>query len=100
MGSSTCSAASPLSAPNVFGTVDPLGGTPLTQVGTLTIPLEPTGTVHLPSQRVLNLKVSRPFPLGGGKRLLLDMQVFNVLNNNTPTTVTTSQVRLSTGLTL
>jgi hypothetical protein len=71
----------------VFGTVDPLGGRPLSQAGTLNIPLEPLGSDHLQPQKVVNLKIARPFPLPGGTRLQVDVQVFNLLNDNTPTTV-------------
>jgi hypothetical protein len=69
-----------------FRTADPLGGKPLTQVGTVTIPLEPLGASRLDPQRVLNLRAARLFNLRG-QQLTLSFQLFNALNNNTATTV-------------
>jgi hypothetical protein len=70
-----------------FRTVDPLGGTPLSQVGTITIPLEPLGADRMPPQRVLNLKLSRPIVAINGRHLNVTLQVFNVFNNNAPTSI-------------
>ena len=69
-----------------FRTADPLGGKPLTQVGTVTVALEPLGATRLDPQRVLNLRAARMVSLGR-QQLTFSFQVFNVLNDNTPTTV-------------
>jgi len=53
----------------------------------VTIPLEELGAQRDPAQHVVNLKASRPITFGGGRRLSLSFEVFNVLNVNTPTTV-------------
>jgi hypothetical protein len=54
--------------------------------GTVTIPLEPFGSERNPAQRVLNLRLARPFKFGR-HTLTVSGQVFNLLNANVPTTV-------------
>ena len=70
-----------------FRTTDPQGGKPLTQVGNVTIPLEPLGASRNKPQGVLNVRVARPFRFSGNQEVSLSFQVFNALNANTPTTV-------------
>jgi hypothetical protein len=70
-----------------FRTADPLGGTALSQVGTITVPLEPLGAHRLPPQTVLNLKFARTFKIGPSVRLIPTFQIFNALNDNTPTAI-------------
>jgi hypothetical protein len=69
-----------------FTKTDPLGGTCWCQVASLNVPVGTYGAVRNPPQKVLNLKLARPLPLGKA-RLTLALQVFNVLNDNTPTTI-------------
>jgi outer membrane receptor protein involved in Fe transport len=54
--------------------------------GTVTLPLEPFGSERAPAQRVLNLRVARPFRLST-RRLTLTAQVYNLFNTNSATTV-------------
>jgi hypothetical protein len=53
----------------------------------VTLPLEALGTQRDPAQHVVNLKASRPFRLGGQRRISLSGEVFNLFNVNTATTV-------------
>jgi hypothetical protein len=53
----------------------------------VTIPLEELGASRDPNQHVVNFRAVRPFQLGGSRRLSLSMEVFNVFNVNTATTV-------------
>jgi outer membrane receptor protein involved in Fe transport len=55
--------------------------------GSITLPLEPIGAQRNPAQHVVNTRVARSLPLGGSKRLQLSLQLFNVFNANTATTV-------------
>jgi len=73
---------------NVFRAVDPDGGPPLAQLGTVTLPLEPYGQRRGPSINILNLRASKRFSLGGARRLDIDFDVFNLLNSSTPTSIT------------
>jgi outer membrane receptor protein involved in Fe transport len=71
----------------IFRAADPDGKSPLTNNGNLTLPLGPPGSERQPNQHVTNLKLSRNFALGGSRRLTLAAQVFNLFNNNAPTTI-------------
>ena len=55
-------------------------------VGTVSIPLESFGSERAPAQRVLNLRIARAFRLSS-RTLTLTMQVYNLLNTNSATTV-------------
>jgi carboxypeptidase family protein len=68
-----------------FRQVDPDGGPAIAQNGNTTIRLEPYGAQHLAAQNILNLRASKDFTLGGGRRLGVDFDIFNVLNAATPT---------------
>ena len=68
----------------IFRAADPDGGTPLRQLSTVTLRLEPLdGSRRLPQQKLLNVRLSKEFDMGGGRRLTLDADVFNALNSNT-----------------
>jgi len=69
----------------IFRQVDPDGGPALAQNGNTTIRLEPYGNQHLAAQNILNLRGSKDFSIGGGRRFEIDVDVFNVLNAATPT---------------
>ena len=73
---------------NVFRAVDPDGGPPLAQLGTVTLPLESYGQRRGPSINILNLRASKRFSVGGARRIDIDFDVFNVLNSSTPTSIT------------
>jgi carboxypeptidase family protein len=69
----------------IFRQADPDGGPAIAQNGNTTIRLEPYGSQHLAAQNILNLRGSKDFPVGGGRRFEIDVDVFNVLNAATPT---------------
>jgi hypothetical protein len=69
----------------IFRQADPDGGPAITQNGNTTIRLEPYGGQHLAAQNILNLRGSKDFSIGGGRRFEIDVDVFNVLNAATPT---------------
>ena len=53
----------------------------------VTLPLEELGAQRDPAQHVVNIKALRPIQLGGSRRLSLSLEVFNLFNVNTATTV-------------
>jgi len=69
----------------IFRQVDPDGGPPIAQNGNTTLRVEPYGSQRLSAQNILNLKASKDLKLGSGRRLNIDVDVFNVLNAATPT---------------
>jgi hypothetical protein len=68
----------------IFRQADPDGGSAIAQNGNTTIRLEPYGSQQLSAQNILNLRASKDFSIGGGRRLDIDFDVFNVLNAATP----------------
>jgi hypothetical protein len=68
----------------IFRQVDPDGGPAIAQNGNTTIRVEPFGR-RLSPQNILNLRASKDLSLGGGRRLDVDVDIFNVLNAATPT---------------
>lgn len=73
---------------NTFRLADPDGGTSIAQLNNVTLPLEPFGSEHLAAQNIVNLRASKSFRLGGGRRLDVDFDVYNVLNSNAPLSAT------------
>lgn len=71
-----------------FRAADPDGGPPLRQQSTVTQNMEAFGAQSYAAQNVVNLRWSKRFKLGGGRRLEADFDVFNVLNSNAPTSAT------------
>ena len=69
---------------NLFRTVDPDGGTPISQLSTVTLRMEEYGSVLGPALNVMNLRFSKDFRLGGSRRVGLDFDIFNLLNSNAP----------------
>ncbi|MCU1386290.1 MAG: hypothetical protein JWL71_4987 [Acidobacteria bacterium] len=69
----------------IFRQADPDGGAAIAQNGNTTLRVEPFGAQKLSAQNILNLKASKDLKLGGGRRLNVDVDVFNVLNAATPT---------------
>jgi len=69
----------------IFRQADPDGGAAITQNGNTTLRVEPYGSQRLSAQNILNLKASKDLKLGAGRRLNIDVDVFNVLNAATPT---------------
>jgi hypothetical protein len=69
----------------IFRQVDPDGGRAIAQNGNTTIRLEPYGSQRLSPQNILNLRASKDLTLGRGRRLDIDVDIFNVLNAATPT---------------
>jgi hypothetical protein len=71
-----------------FAQVDPDGGTPIAQLNTVTLPVEPYGSQHLAAQNIANLRLSKALRLGGTRRLDVDFDIFNMLNSNAPLSAT------------
>jgi Carboxypeptidase regulatory-like domain len=69
----------------IFRQADPDGGPAIAQNGNTTIRVEPYGSQKLAAQNILNLRGSKDFSIGGGRRFEIDVDVFNVLNAATPT---------------
>ena len=69
----------------IFRQADPDGGSAIAQNGNTTIRLEPYGSQQLSAQNILNLRGTKGLSIGGGRRLDIDMDLFNVLNAATPT---------------
>ena len=69
----------------IFRQADPSGGPAIAQNGNTTLRLEPYGSQKLSAQNILNLRANKDFPLGSGRRLDIDFDIFNVLNAATPT---------------
>jgi hypothetical protein len=68
----------------LFGTADPAGGTPLTQLGTALINVTPYGSILGPPLNVLNLRVQKWFGVTRDAQIGLAFDVFNALNSNAP----------------
>jgi hypothetical protein len=68
-----------------FRTADPDGGPRIANAGNTTIRLEPYGTQTLSAFNILNFRVNKNFLLNGGRRLMIDFDIFNALNSATPT---------------
>ena len=62
-------------------------GVTIPNAATVTLRLEPLGERREPNLNVLNLRGSKKF-LFGGKKLQVDLDVFNALNTNSATTIT------------
>jgi hypothetical protein len=73
---------------NLFRQVDPDGGTPIAQLSTVTLRLEPFGSEQLAAQNLLSVRASKDFRLGGSRRISFDFDLYNVLNSNAPLSAT------------
>jgi hypothetical protein len=73
---------------NIFRMADPDRGRPIAQLNTVTLRLEPYGARSLAAIDILNLRAGREFALAAGMRVGIDLDVFNVLNSNAPTSAT------------
>ena len=71
---------------NIFRAVDPDGGTPLRQLSTVTLRLEPYASQQGPAITILNMRVSKTFAVRGA-RLEVDAEGFNLMNSSAPTQV-------------
>ena len=72
---------------NIFRSADPDGGTPLRQLATVTLRLEPFGTQQGDMITSTNFRVSKLLALGGGRRVSLDADLFNLFNSSVPTSI-------------
>jgi carboxypeptidase family protein len=72
----------------IFRSADPDGGTPLRQLSTVTLRLEPYGSQQGDAITSTNLRVSKDLRLGGGRRLSFDVDLFNLFNSGVPTSMT------------
>jgi hypothetical protein len=72
----------------IFRSVDPDGGRSIAQLSNVTLRLEPYGSQALEAISILNLRAGKDFSVGGGRRLGVDADVFNLLNSNAPTSAT------------
>jgi len=57
------------------------------QLGTVTMPLESYGTRRNPGLSVLDLRGAKNFMLGGNKRVVATIELFNVTNTDAATAV-------------
>jgi hypothetical protein len=73
---------------NIFRAADPDGGTPLRQLSTVTLRLEPLGSQRTPTMTSINLRLGKEFRIGGSRTVGIDADVFNLLNAATPSAVT------------
>ena len=64
---------------------DPDGGTPLRQLGAVTLRMEPYGAQTGPAINVLDLRTSKEFRIGGGDRVEFNFDLFNLLNSSAQT---------------
>jgi hypothetical protein len=71
----------------IFRSADPDGGTPLRQLSTVTLRLEPFGAQRTPMKPGMNLRVSKFFTLGKGD-LQLALDYINLFNSNAVWTAT------------
>ena len=82
-------AGDPLQRTYLFRATDPDGGTPLRQLTTATLPLEAFGARRKPTLNTLNLRAAKRFSLPRNQRLQVDFDLFNALNQNSATTIST-----------
>ena len=80
-------AGDPLRRTYIFRSADPDGDPPIASASTVTLPLEELGASREPNLNVLNLRAGKRITFGK-TRLNLDVDLFNVLNINTPTAIT------------
>ena len=69
---------------NEFRTADPDGGPSISNAGNTTIRLEPYGSRTLSAFNILNFRATKDIRMNGGRRLSLDLDLFNLLNLATP----------------
>lgn len=69
---------------NLFQTADPDGGTPISQLSTVTLRMGEYGSVRGSALNVMNLRFSKDIRVGGTRRVGLDFDIFNLLNSNAP----------------
>ena len=55
------------------------------RVGTLTLKVEPLGSEYLPNINLLDLRVEKRLPLGGQRKLALQLNLYNATNINVAT---------------
>ena len=72
---------------NIFRAADPDGGTPLRQLSTVTLRLEPYGSQTSDMISSTNLRVSKDVRLNGGRRVSFDVDLFNLFNSGVPTSI-------------
>lgn len=73
---------------NIFRAADPDGGTPLRQLSTVTLRLEPFGAQRGSAITLVNLRAAKDFSLPRGRRVGFDIDLYNLLNTSAPTTMT------------
>ena len=56
------------------------------QIPSITVPVEPIGSIRLPNLDLLDLRVEKRFRLTKGQSLAVRVNVFNAMNINTVTT--------------
>jgi hypothetical protein len=65
----------------VFRATDPQGGTPLRQLSSLTVRLEPLNSRHEPAYALINLRAGKRFRLSS-QHVQLSLDVLNIFNTN------------------
>jgi hypothetical protein len=68
----------------LFRTADPDGGTPISQLSTVTLRMEPYGIQRGAAENILNLRGSKDFRFGS-RKVSFDIDCFNALNSNAAT---------------
>ncbi len=68
----------------LFRTQDPDGGTPISQLSTVTVRMNEYGSVKGSALNVMNLRFAKDLRIGGSRRVGLDFDIFNLLNTNAP----------------
>jgi hypothetical protein len=68
----------------IFRATDPDGGTPLRQLSTVTLRMEPYGAQTGPAINVLDLRTSKEFRMAGN-RIEFDFDLFNLMNSSAQT---------------
>lgn len=69
---------------NEFRQADPEGGPAIANNGNTMIRLEPYGSQQLSAFNILNFRANKDFRMTGGRRLSIDLDIFNMLNLATP----------------
>ena len=70
-----------------FAAVDPDGGPRLNQLGSVTLRMEPYGSVTGDTIASTNLRVSKDLAMGRGRSVSFDVDFFNVFNSGVPTNI-------------
>jgi hypothetical protein len=68
----------------LFSAVDPAGGPRLPSSATFLLPVEPFGTERTPARNIVNLRASKSLLFGAGRKLTMNIDLFNIFNSSVP----------------